>query len=178
MIHYTLQCDHGHSFDGWFRSSAAFDDQQASGALSCPICGTPNVTRALMAPAIVSDRAERAPLPAPVTEPAPSAALRDPAPQGQSPPNTSEAPSAPAITSPAPTPSRAEFVEAVRALRAAVIEHGTNVGSAFPEEARRIHYGEAEPRGIYGEANLDDAQSLLEEGINVLPIPTLPEDRN
>ncbi|MEM9224336.1 MAG: DUF1178 family protein, partial [Pseudomonadota bacterium] len=67
---------------------------------------------------------------------------------------------------------------AVRALREAVAEHGTDVGSAFPEEARRIHYGEAEPRGIYGKAAPEEAEALLDEGIEILPIPTLPEDRN
>jgi hypothetical protein len=70
----------------------------------------------------------------------------------------------------------AELIEAVRKLRRQVEENADYVGDRFAEEARKIHYNEVEPRGIYGEASLEEAKSLLEEGVEVHPLPPLPED--
>ncbi|MET0481481.1 MAG: DUF1178 family protein [Aestuariivirgaceae bacterium] len=70
------------------------------------------------------------------------------------------------------------LVEAVRELRRQVKANADYVGDRFAEEARRIHYKEAEPRGIYGEASLEEAKSLLDEGVDVHPLPPLPEDSN
>jgi hypothetical protein len=72
----------------------------------------------------------------------------------------------------------AELIEAVRKLRRQVEENADYVGDRFAEEARKIHYNEVEPRGIYGEASLEEAKSLLEEGVEVHPLPPLPEDAN
>jgi len=72
----------------------------------------------------------------------------------------------------------AELIEAVRKLRGQVEENADYVGDRFAEEARKIHYNEVEPRGIYGEASLEEAKSLLEEGVEVHPLPPLPEDAN
>ncbi|MBZ6077672.1 DUF1178 family protein [Microvirga puerhi] len=66
----------------------------------------------------------------------------------------------------------------IRAVREHVMQNSENVGKAFVEEARKIHYGEAEERAIYGEADLAEARALVEEGIDVLPLPTVPDDRN
>jgi hypothetical protein len=71
-----------------------------------------------------------------------------------------------------------ELVEAVRKLRRQVEENADYVGDRFAEEARRIHYNEVKPRGIYGEASLEEAKALLEEGVEVHPLPPLPEDSN
>ncbi len=65
-----------------------------------------------------------------------------------------------------------------REIKAHIEKTSENVGDKFPEEARKIHYGEAEERGIYGKATVDEAVELAEEGVNVMPIPDLPEDKN
>jgi hypothetical protein len=78
----------------------------------------------------------------------------------------------------APDPRRAAMIEALREMRKSVTENADYVGDKFPEEARKIHYKETEPRGIYGEASPNDAKELAEEGIEFHPLPSLPEDRN
>jgi hypothetical protein len=78
---------------------------------------------------------------------------------------------------PADAKTRA-LMEAVRRLRAHVEANADYVGERFPEEARRIHYNEVEPRGIYGEASAEEARALIEEGVDVHPLPRLPEDGN
>jgi hypothetical protein len=147
MIHYDLTCEKGHAFDGWFRNSAAYDEQAAKGLVSCAVCGSVKVEKQLMAPGIPvkSNRKEQGPqkmVSAPVD------------------------------------PRLAQLVEMVREMRKHVEENAEYVGDRFAEEARKMHYEEAEHRGIYGEASLDDAKALLEEGIAVHPLPRLPEDGN
>lgn len=160
MIHYSLVCADEHAFEGWFRSSADFDDQVAKGLVPCPVCGSTHVRRALMAPAITSGRREaREVLPAPT---APEA-------------------SAPVPVAAAPVladPRAVALMEAMRELRKAVEANADYVGKSFPEEARKIHYGETEARGIYGEASAEDVKALLDEGVEIAPLPLLPEDRN
>lgn len=174
MIHYSLRCDSGHEFDGWFASSAAFDEQKQAGVLACPMCGSADVGRAMMAPAVHTSPAATGSGESSRETPSEEA---EPRAEPATPPGDSkDVPVATPLT--VPESEREKFVSAVRALREAVAEHGTDVGSAFPEEARRIHYGEAEPRGIYGKAAPEEAEALLDEGIEILPIPTLPEDRN
>lgn len=162
MIHFSLQCGRGHAFDGWFTSSEAFETQRQDGDLGCPICGTPDVARALMAPAVRTRAATT-----PATDEAPKKV-----------PAETEPAEATATHAALPEGDRKAFLDAMRALRKAVVDNGTDVGTSFPEEARRIHYGEAEPRQIYGQAETDEARALIEEGIKVLPLPILPEDRN
>lgn len=161
MIHYALKCDGGHAFDGWFASSAAFERQREGGLLECPSCGSGNVDRALMTPALGKAREGRQEPPAP-PQAVPAAEKPGPEPKGYM----------------LDDPRAAELRKAFRALREYVETHGVDVGRAFPEEARRIHYGEAEPRGIYGQAAPDEARELIEEGIAILPLPVLPDDRN
>ena len=72
----------------------------------------------------------------------------------------------------------AEMVSKLREIKAHIEKTSENVGDRFPEEARKIHYGEVEERGIYGKATVDEAVELAEEGVNVMPIPDLPEDKN
>ena len=165
MIHYNLRCHEGHAFDGWFGSSAAFERQQAEAMLTCPACGSADVTRALMAPAVV---AKAAPASAPQAQEIPAPAT----PEANEPP--AGTPSSVALLD-----ERAHRVrEMIHAVRKAVIEHGVDVGRGFADEARKIHYGEAEPRGIYGQAAPEEARSLLEEGIAILPLPAAPEEAN
>ncbi len=153
MIRYDLVCAEGHEFDGWFRDSASFDEQRAGEAVVCPVCGTAQVDKALMAPGIAKGG----------REPVPAAA----GPEAGQPKYVAGA-----------TPDAARLLELARELRRQVETGAENVGDRFADEARRIHYEEAEARSIYGEATPEDARALQEEGIEVFPLPVLPEDKN
>lgn len=145
MIHYQLRCGADHQFDGWFASSAGFDRQAASGLVACPHCGDTQVNRALMAPALAVSR--------PVPD-APGAADRTQAVAGDGLPDGIRA--------------------ALQRVRAEVERTCDNVGPAFAEEVRRMHRGEAERRGIYGDSTPEQAQALADEGIEVARIPWMP----
>ena len=71
-----------------------------------------------------------------------------------------------------------EVADQLKQLRDKMTEGAEDVGSRFPEEARKVHYGETEKRGIYGEANREEVTSLVEEGVEIVPLPTLPEEAN
>jgi hypothetical protein len=152
MIHYQLRCEQDHEFDGWFNDSAGFEAQAARGLIECPVCGGGNVTRALMAPA-VSTRETPEPKP-----PAPRPAM-------------------PPVPVPAPSSGRpipAQMIALLRRMRAEVEKNCDYVGPDFADEARRIHHGEAEERGIYGETTADEAEALADEGIVVHNLPWVP----
>lgn len=146
MIRYDLECAEGHLFDGWFSDSASFDNQAEAGIVECPVCGTCDVHKTLMAPGI----------------PAKSNGKPD---------------AQPVMQNAAGTPA-AELTQMIRQLRKHVEDNSEYVGPRFAEEARKIHYEESEARGIYGEASLEDARELSEEGIDVQPLPLLPEEHN
>jgi hypothetical protein len=158
MIHYDLRCSAGHEFDGWFKDSAAYEKQAKAGFVECPVCGGTEVSKRLMAPAIPKKgrtRVKEAP-PAPATAPpAPSAS-----PQGG--------------TQAAAGPVPAQVVALLQRMRAEVEKHCDYVGKEFAEEARKIHRGESDPRGIYGEASDAEAEALKDEGIEVARIPWVP----
>jgi hypothetical protein len=149
MIHYQLQCAEGHAFDGWFPGSAAFDRQAEAGLLSCPICADTRVTRAMMAPSVAKKSNA-------VTLTAPKAVALPAAP-------SDDVPRLPDV-----------MRAALQRLRAEIETHCDHVGADFAEEARRIHYGEAPVRGIYGDATPDEAEALADEGIDIGRIPWLP----
>ncbi len=165
MIRYTLICDNAHEFESWFASSASFDEQAKRGFVTCPICDSAKVERAVMAPAVA--RTDRGPRPA---EPALEATTPSPAP----------APSPARAAQPAALMGEKEM--AFRAMLTALHEHvaanAEPVGKNFAEEALKIHHGQSENRAIYGEASAEDAQMLQEEGVEFLPLPRLPEGRN
>ena len=160
MIRYSLQCERGHAFESWFQSSSAYESQEKRKLVNCPICGSAKVERAIMAPQIVSqtrhDRAEPAPAPtaAPATE----------------------------VTASTSTPllmaQERELRAKIKELRDHIVKNADNVGERFPNEARKMHYGDIEHRPIYGEASPDEARALIEEGVEVSPLPVLPDDRN
>jgi len=132
MIRFQLRCSREHEFEAWFRSSAAYDEQRQAGQVGCAVCGSTEVEKAVMAPALL----------------APAASHEY---------NLSK-PSSPA--------------EAVlAALRRKIEATSDYVGPEFATEARRIHCGESDRRAIWGEASLDDARSLKEDGVPVAPIP-------
>ncbi len=159
MIHYDLQCADGHRFDGWFAGSVAFDRQAASGLVECPECGSRDIARALMAPAV--PKHGQTPTAAPITASAPSAA---PAPA--------------AAATPAKKVTGGEMPAQLRAMlqrmRAEVERNCDYVGPGFAQEARRMHQGESDRRGIYGETTPEEAQALAEDGIEVTRIPWVP----
>jgi len=160
MIRYALACDKGHAFESWFADSAAYDKQAKRGLVTCPQCGSAKVEKAIMAPRLAGARKrDIAPVPAP------------------------DAPAAtPAPAAPAPvamiSPQEREFRSKLKELRDHLVKNADHVGPKFPEEARKMHYGEIEHRSIYGEASPDEAKELVEEGIEVHPLPVLPDERN
>lgn len=155
MIHYQVRCGQGHEFDGWFKDSAAFDRQAKRGLVECPVCGDVKAERALMAPAVGSKKQVAAP-------PPPSA--------------PTSAPTAPADAQVAAAGGRMpDHVRAMfQRLRADVEKNCDYVGPEFAAEARKIHRGESEKRGIYGETTPDQAEALADEGIEVAAIPWVP----
>jgi hypothetical protein len=155
MIRYSLQCERGHSFESWFQSSSAYDSQVRRKLVSCPACGSAKVEKAIMAPRIVSQRG------------------RDPVADAVAPAEAA----APAGT-PLLMAQERELRAKLRELRDHIVKNADNVGERFPNEARKMHYGDIEHRPIYGEASPDEARALIDEGVEVSPLPVLPDDRN
>lgn len=189
MIRYTLVCEDAHTFEGWFRNSVDFETQCSRMLVACPVCGTADVRKSLMAPAVSTARKKEALVSSVRKEmqaQAASAAPEQPA-EAASHAAPDAAPHAASDTaSDARRPSallpkdfqHKELLEALRVVRARIVENSENVGSEFAAEARKIHSGEAEERSIYGETSPQDAEALLEEGIAVFPLPELPDDKN
>jgi hypothetical protein len=164
MIRYALTCEQGHAFDSWFQNSAAYDKQVKRGLVACPLCGSAKVDKAIMAPRL--SRAEAvAPPPMPPPPPTPPT-------KPLAAPTTGKTPVA--IMSP---PER-ELRKKLKELREHITKNADYVGPRFPEQARKIHYGEIEHRSIYGEASPDEAKALHEEGVEFHPLPILPDEFN
>lgn len=157
MIRYALCCDEGHRFDSWFYDSSAFDQQAARGLVTCPTCDSHHVVKAIMAPAVVANQRR-----VPPTVPLEPSATAEPA-----------QPNRPLNTDLLDHDRR----QLVRAIRDKVVAGSRDVGRSFAVEARRIHDDASEER-IRGQATLDEARNLLEDGIMVLPVPTIPDDLN
>jgi hypothetical protein len=165
MIHYRLRCAAAHEFEGWFQDSAGFDKLAKAGLVECTVCGNTQVEKALMAPAVVSSRRKAKPPPAPAqgAPPAAEAPPQPPAPvqQGEG-------------SRMAAGPIPAQLVAMLQRLRSEVEKSCDYVGKDFAEEARKIHNGEAEARGIYGEATDAQAEALADDGIEVARLPWVP----
>ena len=140
MIKYALLCEFDHPFEGWFSSSADFDDQHARGLLDCPMCGSKAVRKAIMAPAVQGTKAQAAPQP--------------------------------------PPEARQVMMQAMHEVRRHVEENFDYVGDRFAKEARAIHEGRSEDRGIYGEATPEQVRELTEDGVRVAPLPPKPPEKN
>ena len=159
MIKYALVCENGHGFESWFSNSEGYETQAKRGFVDCPHCGSTKVQKALMAPAVsTSKRRARneaveapQPAPAPAEPPKPVAILDE---------------------------KQRALREAIRELHAKITESTVDVGAQFSEEARRMHQGETPTRAIRGQASLAEAKELWDEGIPVMPIPPLPDERN
>ena len=162
MIRYSLICERKHDFEIWFKNSADYDKQAKRGLVTCPACGSDRVEKALMAPSL--GRGAKKDVHAPMAEGAP----------------TTEEPVAVENKTPVAmiSPQEQEFRAKLKELRDHLTKNADNVGAKFPEEARKMHYGESEHRSIYGEASPQEAKKLLEEGVELHPLPILPEERN
>jgi hypothetical protein len=161
MIRYALTCDKGHAFESWFQNSATYDTQVKRRLVTCPVCDSTKIEKTIMAPRVSGAKKRDAPAPVPSTE----ALSPAPAPE----------PSAPVAMV---SPQEREFRKKLKELREHLTRNADYVGQKFPEEARKMHYGEIEHRSIYGEASPDQAKELHEEGIEFHPLPVLPDERN
>jgi hypothetical protein len=161
MIRYNLRCERGHAFESWFQSSSAYESQEKRKLVNCPACGSAKVERAIMAPQIVSQKGRDNAAPALLPAPAASTEV-----------------TASVSTTPLMMAQERELRAKLKELRDHIVKNADNVGERFPNEARKMHYGDIEHRPIYGEASPDEARSLIEEGVEVTPLPVLPNDRN
>jgi len=141
VIHYSLVCDKSHKFDGWFSNAAAYESQKTRGLVTCPICLTNAVDKALMAPAIGRAGSEK-------------------------------------VSLSIGHPQHTQLREAMVALRNKVTSEADYVGDKFAEEARKIHFKEVDKRGIYGEASREEVAALVEDGVDFMPLPSIPEEHN
>lgn len=174
MIKFTLKCNNDHEFEAWFGSSAEYDRQHEAGWVTCAICGDDDISKALMTPNLGAKGNKTSHLPTPKRE----------------------APTTGVPTTGVPTrgvSSQAEFaalqmdqsqlakkaavlITQMRVMRKQVEDNFDNVGDDFANTARRIHYGDEEERGIYGNATNDDVKELIDEGIEIFPMLDLPKD--
>jgi hypothetical protein len=163
MIRYSLICEHKHDFEIWFKNSADYDKQSKRGLVTCPACGSAKIEKAIMAPSLGRSSRKGA------SAPPPEAATPQP-----------EAPAAAEPKAPVAmiSPQEREFRAKLKELREHLTKNAENVGGKFPEEARKMHYGEIEHRSIYGEASPQEAKDLLDEGVEFHPLPVLPDERN
>jgi hypothetical protein len=149
VIRYDLTCEAGHGFESWFRSSGDYDAQRKRKLVECPVCGTHQIEKQIMSPRLKrTDKARRA---KPTEDKAPVAMM---------------------------SPQEAEFRQKLRELKDHVTKNAENVGEKFPELARKMHNEEIERRSIYGEASPEEVKSLLDDEVDIHPLPILPDDRN
>jgi len=149
MIVYDLSCSGGHRFEGWFGSSGDFEDQRVRGLLACPACGSAQVTKAPMAPAVPAKGNQR---------------------QEVLPPEAPQTSQKAMANTPMP-PEVQQALAALAKVQAEVLKNSTWVGDRFAEETRKMHYGERDQAPIHGQASLAEAKALIEEGVAVAPLP-------
>ncbi|WP_282604186.1 DUF1178 family protein [Pelagibius sp. Alg239-R121] len=172
MIVFDLRCKKEHVFEAWFKDSASYHEQIEAGVVRCPVCGSKRVEKALMAPNVTTRRQNKEPSavsPAPVPAEVPAAALPAPPALPAKPASASGS-----VTTNADVEKVAEVMRALSDLRDNVERDCDYVGTNFAEEARKIHYGETEARGIYGESSDEDAKALEEEGVEFARVPWVP----
>ena len=158
MILYRLRCSKGHEFESWFKDSKTYERQEKKSLVGCAVCGDGKVERALMAPRLGKKGGRAAEVEAP------PAAAPAPAPS----PEQQQQMAALARHMPA------ELREALIKVRTEVEKNCEHVGDKFAEEARKIHYGESDKRGGYGETCEEEAEALADEGIEFGRLPWVP----
>ena len=161
MIVFDLRCGHGHVFEAWFGSSAAYEAQVAAGQVACPLCADSRVAKAVMAPNIPvkgNRRDEAVFKPAPRQEPQPVA------------PSARDKPADPAVVK--------QALSMLAAAQAKALEGSTWVGGSFASRARAMHLGEEAVAPIHGQASVAEAKALVDEGValGALPFPVVPPE--
>lgn len=151
MIRFALSCEADHSFEGWFRNNDDFDGQKRRRLIECPVCGSAKVDKALMAPSLNTSRRQAAQTEREVARDSVTLA------QGE---------------------DQRKAMRELRGLTQKMRANSEYVGDRFAEEARKIHDGETDKLNIWGEATVDEARALMDEGIDFMPIPVFPEDHN
>ena len=151
MIRYALLCEQDHPFESWFDNSAAFDKLQQATLIECPHCGSKKIRKALMTPQIGGTRANKGT-------------------QDKNSLTMSEDKNLQIL--------QREAVELARKIRDHVEKNADNVGDEFASEARKIHFEEVEPHNIFGQATRQEVVELIDDGIDIAPLPSLPEDEN
>ncbi|MFO1162071.1 MAG: DUF1178 family protein [Reyranellaceae bacterium] len=160
MILYRLRCSNGHEFDSWFKDSKSYERQEKKSLIGCAVCGDVSVERALMTPRLGKKGNQKStPAEVPVEAVPPPTAAPSPEQQKMA-----------ALARHMPK----ELREALLKVREQVEQNCEHVGDKFAEEARKIHYGESDKRGIYGETTDDEAEALAEEGIEFGRLPWIP----
>ena len=157
MIRYALHCAKGHSFESWFQNSAAYDKQAKRALVTCPVCGTAKVEKEIMSPRLSGSRKRE----------------EASAPRSDTNEQTNDKTPVAMVS-----PQERELRKKLKELREHLTRNADNVGQKFPEEARKMHYGEIDHRSIYGEASPEEAKKLHDEGVEFHPLPVLPDDRN
>jgi hypothetical protein len=155
MIRYALACDRAHEFEIWFQNSADYDRQRKRKLVTCPVCHSAKVEKTLMAPQLGSGSKK-----------------------GRSAPVEAVTAAEPTATPVMISPQEAELRAKLKELRDQLTQNSDNVGAKFPEEARKMHYGETEHRSIHGIASAEEAKEMHDEGIEFHPLPILPDERN
>jgi hypothetical protein len=150
VIVFDLRCDTGHVFEAWFGSSAAYEEQRTQGLVSCPLCGSGEIAKAVMAPNVAAKGNQRV-----------------------------QAPTSPSPEAPPPEVVKAA-IQAIAAMQAKALETSQWVGVAFADKARAMHLGEEPVAQIHGQATPDEAKALAEEGVPVAPLllPVVPPEQN
>ncbi len=180
MIKYQLICNQAHEFEGWFQTSQAFDKQNASGLVACPICNTVDVRRALMAPNLASPKRRQAAFDAAqiaeASEQESSIAGSTKTPAGKILSGTTGKQSQVDAPNEAQLAAFGDAIAKLRDIQRKIKDECRYVGDNFAEEARKIHYGESDPESIYGQTSVEECRELAEEGINVASMPWLPPE--
>ena len=176
MIKYQLICDLSHEFEGWFQTSASFDAQNQSELITCPVCGSANVRRALMTPNLASPKRRRKPSADNISNANTSITGINGTPSSSS--NQTNSSGSRDVASGA-SPSVTEIGEAMaqlRQLQRKIKAEYRDVGTEFAAEARKIHYGESRPENIYGQSSDEEREALMDEGIDVVAMPWVPPE--
>ncbi len=177
MIKYQLICDLSHEFEGWFQTGDSFDSQNKSDLITCPVCGSANVRRALMTPNLASPKRQRTRSAgnksnnsAPITGIDGALSL---SPSSQ--PNSLGSRHVASGASPSVT-EIGDAMAQLRQLQRKIKTQYRDVGTEFAAEARKIHYGESAPENIYGQSSHEEREALADEGIDVVAMPWLPPE--
>lgn len=160
MILYQLRCADEHTFEAWFRDSATYDKQAATGHVECPYCGSTQIAKAPMAPRIAKSHGDKR-----------EHDQADPVPAHQKAPDPVPDADVHHMSDRRAHEVAQQILDAVGRIRDYAEENFEDVGEDFADEARKIHYGDAEERGIYGQASEDEADELEDEGIDIVRLP-------